>query len=302
MIAAGEIAGVAKPVSRVVLGTMVAEEADAFATATRLFDTFVERGGTAFDTAHKYGEGRCDAVLGSWMEARGVRDRCVVIGKGAHTPDCDPDSLTRQLHESLERLRTDHLDVYLLHRDNLDVPVGEFVDVLDEHRRAGHIHAFGGSNWTAARIDAANEHARAHGRAEMTVVSNQLSLARMLRPTFPGTVSAGDPTFRRWLDERGHALVAWSSQAAGFFTGLTPEGELAHAWFDEDNLERRRRVERLAGAMGAAPVSVALAWVLHQGARIFPIIGPREPPELESSLAALRVALDEQQLAWLDLR
>jgi predicted dehydrogenase len=159
------MAGVDTPVSTVVLGTMVTEFPETYAVGLGVFDAFFERGGTAFDTAHKYGEGLCDDALGRWMETRGVRDRCVVIGKGAHTPDCDPASLTRQLHESLERLRTDRLDVYLLHRDNLDVPVGEFVDVLDEHRAAGRIRAFGGSNWTLERVQQANDYAAANGRA-----------------------------------------------------------------------------------------------------------------------------------------
>lgn len=287
--------------SRVVLGTMVAEVAQERSTALAIFDAFYERGGTAFDTAHKYGEGRCDAVLGDWLESRGVRDECVVIGKGAHTPDCDPDGVTTQLQESLERLGTDHLDVYLLHRDNLDVPAGAFVDVLNEHHRAGRIHAFGGSNWTAARIDAANEHARAHGLVEMTAVSNQLSLARMLRPTFPGTVGAGDPAFRAWLDARDIALIAWSSQAAGFFSGLRPDGPLGHAWFDDGNIERRARAEQLAGALGHEPVTVALAWVLHQP-NVFPIIGPRHLRELGTSLDALDIELTSEQVAWLDLR
>ncbi len=266
-----------------------------------VLDAFFERGGTAFDTAHKYGDGLCDDALGRWMETRGVRDRCVVIGKGAHTPHCDPVSLTRQLHESLERLRTDHLDVYLLHRDDLDVPVGEFVDVLDEHHRAGRVHAVGGSNWTAARIDAANAYARANRRVEMTVVSNQLSLARMISPTFEGTVGANEPDFLAWLVERGHTLVAWSSQAAGFFAGLGPDGPLAHAWFDDANLERRRRVESLAAELGQPATTVALAWVLGQPYAVLPVIGPRRLPELRTSLDALALALTPAQLAWLDL-
>ncbi|MEN3272469.1 MAG: hypothetical protein V7636_1230, partial [Actinomycetota bacterium] len=269
------IEGVDTPVSRVVLGTMVTEHPESFAIGMSIFDAFFERGGTTFDTAHKYGEGLCDDALGWWMETRGVRDVCVVIGKGAHTPDCDPDSLTRQLHESLERLRTDHLDVYLLHRDDLDVPIGEFVDVLNEHHDAGRIRAFGGSNWTAGRIDAANEYARANGLVGMTVLSNQFSLARMIVPTFEGTVGANEPGFVAWLAERGLPNIAWSSQAAGFFSGLTPDGHLGHAWFDDDNLERRRRAETLAAERGCEPVTVALAWALRQPVDILPVIGPR---------------------------
>ena len=287
--------------ARIVLGTMVAEDEGTVALAHGVFDAFFERGGTAFDTAHKYGDGWSDIALGRWLTARGVRGECTVIGKGAHTPDCNPDGLTRQLHESLERLATDHLDVYLLHRDNLEVPVAEFVDVVNEHIAAGRIRAWGGSNWTAARIDEANAYAADRDLVGMTVVSNQLSLARMIVPTFEGCLGASDPEFRRWLDERGHTLIAWSAQAAGFFTSLTPDGYLGHAWFDDDNLERRRRAEQLAGELGVLPVTVALAWVLHQPPNIRPIIGPRSLDELRTSLAACDVDLTPEQVAWLDL-
>lgn len=285
---------------KLVLGTQVAEADGSRPLALEVFDAWFERGGRAFDTAHAYGDGATDAALGHWLRTRGVRDECEVIGKGAHTPFCDPEHVTTQLHESLDRLGTDHLDVYLLHRDDVAVPVGEFVDVLNEHHRAGRIQSFGGSNWTAARIDAANGYARANDLVPMTVVSNQLSLARMVQPTYPGTVSAGDPAFRRWL--AGHddiTLIAWSAQAAGFFAGLQADGLLAHAWFDADNLERRRRAEALAADLGVAPVQVALAWVLHQGDRVRPIIGPRAVAELDSSLAACEIALTVEQVSWL---
>lgn len=288
-------------IDRIVCGTQVAEPPNTDADAFPVWDAFAAAGGTWFDTARVYGDGASDRSLGAWLTSRGVRDHVVVVGKGAHTPHCDPPSVTRQLHESLDALRTDHLDVYLLHRDNLEVPVGELVDVCDEHLRAGRFRAWGGSNWTAARIDEANAYAAANGRAPMTYVSNQLSLARMVQRTYPGTETANTPAFLEWLAARDLTLLAWSSQAAGFFAGLPLDGHLAHAWYDDDNLERRRRVERLASKLDVASTTIALAWVLHQPARIRPIIGPRGVEEVASSLAAMGVALSAQQVAWLDL-
>jgi len=288
-------------IDRIVCGTQLAEPPGSVAEAFPVWDAFAAAGGTWFDTARVYGDGASDRALGAWLASRGTRERTTVVGKGAHTPHCDPMSLTRELHESLEALQTDHLDVYLLHRDNLEVPVGEFVDVCDEHLRAGRFAAWGGSNWTAARIDEANAYATENGRAPMTYVSNQLSLARMVQRTYPGTETANTPAFRAWLAARDITLLAWSSQAAGFFAGLSADGFLAHAWFDDDNLERRRRVEVLAAELGVAPTTLALAWVLHQPDAIRPIIGPRHVEEVASSLAAVDVVLSDRQLAWLDL-
>jgi aryl-alcohol dehydrogenase-like predicted oxidoreductase len=140
-----------------------------YADAAPLFDAFAEAGGTLFDTAFHYGAGRSDTIVGHWLHDRGMRDQCVIIGKGAHTPNCNPAAVTPQLMQSLEMLKTDHIDVYFLHRDNPDVPVGEWVDVLDEHFRAGRIRSFGGSNWTPGRIDAANAYAAWAGEVPASV-------------------------------------------------------------------------------------------------------------------------------------
>ena len=114
----GERPGLDKQVSRLVMGV---DNQQTLTHAATMFDDFVERGGTTFDTAYIYGGGRGEKLLGQWMTNRGNRDEVVVIGKGAHTPHCDPESISRQLPESLERLQTDHVDLYLMHRDNEDI-------------------------------------------------------------------------------------------------------------------------------------------------------------------------------------
>jgi aryl-alcohol dehydrogenase-like predicted oxidoreductase len=107
-----------------------------------MFDDYFERGGNAFDTAWIYGGGRFERFLGQWIKLRDVRDDVVIIAKGAHSPLCTPRDLSRQLFESLDRLGTDHAELYLMHRDNEEVPVGEFVDVSTSTSPAGRIAAF----------------------------------------------------------------------------------------------------------------------------------------------------------------
>jgi aryl-alcohol dehydrogenase-like predicted oxidoreductase len=295
------IAGVATPVSRIVLGTMVAFGDETWPTAMSVFDHFFEHGGNAFDTARRYGNGESDRALGQWTETRGVRSQVVVIAKGAHTPHCDPDTVTRELEESLDDLRTDYADLYFLHRDNPKVPVGEFVDVLNQHHRAGRIRAFGGSNWTAERVDEANRYAEQRGLVGFTALSNQFSLARMVRPTFPGCLDAAGEEWRAWLVRTGMPVVAWSSQAAGFFAADTG-APTARAWRDAGNLSRRDRTQQLAARKGVPATTIALAWVLAQPLPIFPIIGPRTLAELLSSLAAIPINLSPEESAWLDLQ
>lgn len=299
----GELPGIDKPISRLVMGV---DNQRALSHASVMFDDFVERGGNCFDTAHHYGRGALERVLGTWMSNRGNRDDLVVIGKGAHTPHCDPESVTTQLMASLERLQTDHVDVYFLHRDNLQVPVGEFVDVLDEHRRAGRIGVYGGSNWTIDRFEDANRYARENGKHEFTALSNHLSLARSLDVYWEGCVHVSDPASRAWLELNNIPLFPWSSQARGFFAGRaseedTSDPDLVRCFYSPDNFRRLARVEELATKLDVPTIAVALAFLLHQKFPVFPLIGPRTLEETRTSMAALDITLTDEEVRWLDL-
>jgi predicted dehydrogenase/aryl-alcohol dehydrogenase-like predicted oxidoreductase len=291
----GTLPGIDKPVSRLVMG--VDNQRD-LTHATVMFDDFAEQGGTTFDTAWLYGDGAQESLLGKWIRGRGVRDDVVVIGKGAHTPHCDPESLRRQLAESLDRLDTDHVDLYLMHRDNLDVPVGEFVDVLAEERAAGRVTAYGVSNWTLDRVDAATAYARQHGKAGFAALSNHFSLAEAYAVPWEGCVHVTDAASQEWL--RGHdlALLPWSSQARGFFAGRA-EPEVIHCYHSESNFGRRERARELAATLGVPATAVALAFVLHQPFPTFALIGPRTLTETHGSVRALDVALTPDQVSWL---
>ncbi len=299
----GEITGVGKRVSRLVMG--VDNQPD-LAHASAIFDHFVTQGGTTFDTGYIYGGGELEGRLGRWIANRGIREDVVVITKGAHTPHCDPESITRQLLESLERQGTDYADIYMMHRDNLEVPVGEFVDVMDEHLRAGRIHVYGGSNWTPARVDEANAYAAAHGREPFRVLSNHFGLAQAYDVPWTGCVHATDPASKRWLADRQISLLPWSSQARGFFTGRArpddrSDAELVRCYYGDDNFERLARAEKLAAEFGVDTTAVALAYVLCQPFPTFPLFGPRTITESRSSMAGLGVELSPEQVAWLDL-
>ncbi|NIK58013.1 aldo/keto reductase [Kribbella shirazensis] len=297
----GKVPGVDKQVSRLVMGV---DNQQSLTHAAVVFDDFVERGGTTFDTAYIYGGGRGEKLLGQWMKSRGNRDDLVVIGKGAHTPHCDPESITRQLHESLERLQTDHVDLYFMHRDNEDIPVSEFVDVLDEHFKAGRIKAYGGSNWSTARFDEANAYAEANSKQPFTLLSNHLSLARAYDVPWAGCRHVADDESQAWLRERQVALFPWSSQARGFFTGRakpedTSDQELVRCFYSDENFGRLDRARELAAVKGVEPTAIALAWLLHQPYPVFPLIGPRHVSETRTSTPGLSVTLTDEEVAYL---
>jgi aryl-alcohol dehydrogenase-like predicted oxidoreductase len=178
--------------------------------------------------------------------------------------------------------------------------------VLNEHQRAGRFKIFGASNWTLPRMDQANEYARKHNLSPISVVSNQLSLARMVEAPWQDCLSASDPASRAWLTRTQTPLLAWSSQARGFFRPrTTPEyrndPELVRCWYSEDNFQRLERARQLAQQLGVEAIHIALAYVLHQPFPTFTLIGPRLLNELRSSLASLPVKLSQEQLRWLNL-
>lgn len=295
--------GVALPVSRLVMGC---DNQRTMPHAAAMWDDYFERGGNTFDTAWLYGGGLQERLLGQWLKNRGLRDEVVVIGKGGHTPFCTPEDITRQLRESLDRLQTDRVDVYLMHRDNLEVPVGELVDVLNEQVRAGRIGIFGGSNWSIGRVAAANRYAKRKGLQGFGALSNNFSLARMVDPVWGGCVAASDEASRRWLKKTQLPNFAWSSQARGFFTeragrDKTGDAELVRCWYADDNFERRERAVALAAKKGVSPIAIAAAYVLHQPFPSFALIGPRTIAETVGSLECLRVELTPKEVAWLNL-
>jgi len=301
----GRVVGIEQPISRLVMGVTLAGAQMHIPHTYVLFDEFFARGGNAFDTAYIYGGGLSDQLLGQWMKSRGIRDQVVVLAKGAHTPDCYPESLTSQLMETLDRMQTDYVDLYMMHRDNPEVPVGEFIDVLNEHIRAGRMRAFGGSNWGIERVEEANAYAQSKGLRGFSAVSNNFSLARMVEPVWDGCIHASDPGSRAWFEKTQMPLFAWSSLGRGFFVvgdpNYTADQSLVHSWYAEDNFRRLERAKELAARKGVEPVVIAMAYVLNQPFPTFALFGPATVNEMSISMRGLEVELSPEELKWLNL-
>ena len=297
------IPGLAKPVSKLVLGY---DNQQTIPHTFVLNDLFFESGGNAFDTAFVYGGGNQEKLLGEWIKTRAIRDELVIISKGAHTPNCLPHKIGEELAISLDRLQLDYADVYFMHRDNLDIPVGEFVDALNALYDQDLIRGiFGGSNWSLQRVAEANAYAAANGKRGFGAISNNLSLARMVDPVWDGCVHVHDQEDCDWLAERQIALFAWSSQARGFFApgrsapDKLDDRQLARCWYSDDNFARLERATELAQAKGCLAINIAGAWVLDQPFPAFSLFGPRTLSELRCSLGNLTVPLTPAEHHWL---
>lgn len=311
----GQIPGIAKQVSRLIQGTTMVGSSNA-EKSFELLDAVFESGCNTFDTAHGYGGGDNERFVGRWINERGIRDKVIILGKGAHHNDdrrrVTPYDIKSDIHDSLARFKTDYIDLYVLHRDDPSVPVGPIVEVLNELKTEGLIHAFGGSNWTSARLDEANAYANDHGLTPFAVSSPNFSLAEQIaEPWWECVTLTGEAgkTERDWYRQTQFPLLAWSSLAGGFFSGAYTRANLADrdtnmcmgSYGSEANFDRYDRCAKLAAEKGLSVAQVALAWVLNQPMNVFPLVGGATPDEVKSNCDALDVTLTPDQLAWLNL-
>ena len=298
-----DLPGLIKPGSRLALGC---DNQTSDLHAFTMFDHFYGSGGRIFDTAFIYNHGMGDTYLGDWINARKVEDDVIVLGKGAHTPECEPKYIRPQVLKSLERLQIPKLDIFCLHRDNPDIPVDEFIDALADIKNEGLVDLIGASNWEMDRFSEARDYAMKNAKEPFTVLSNNFSLAEMIEPVWPGCVGVNDHYLKYLIEER-IMLFPWSSQARGFFIQKKEVMSNEHfsnptldeekrVWHYEKNLQRRQACFEVAKARNVQPIQVALAYVLHKSQLIFPLIGPRTIFESNSSIQATQLALTAKEL------
>ncbi len=306
-----------KPISQIGLGT-VAYNVENKEKWYEILDYFVENGGTLIDTARGYSTS--EEVIGSWLNERPIREKVVILTKcgltsqGILPEENYPDIVHNELSTSLQTLRTDYVDIYMLHRDNLEMTVEQILAPLNEEIAKGRVKVLGASNWEYRRVEEANQYAYKHNMKGFALVSNTLSLAVPSAAFYPGLVST-DKMGERWHIETGIPLVPWSSLARGFFTGkYTPdmrndaslkpgsfEARMVKVYCTDENFERLNRAKELGERKGYTAMEVALAWLLYKPFPIVPLVGPRECEELASCIKALSLSLTETEVKWLNL-
>lgn len=291
-------------------------ERDAFA----LLDRYVALGGNFLDTARIYSDWvpgekrRSERVLGDWLQDRGNRDKLVIATKGAHafiesldTPRTSAAEIRDDLEGSLRTLRTDVIDLYWLHRDNDAHPVEHFIDLLNDFVREGKIRAFGGSNWSAARLQAANDYARQSGQQGFTASQPMWCLGvSASRPSKdPGLVKF-DVEALRFHADSGLAVIPYTSQAKGFYTklALPPEQQpldlVQHDFYTTPCLAAGIVAKEIARRREVPPGAIVLAYLWSRTFPVIPVVGCRTIAQLEDCVAALSERLTTSELAALE--
>ena len=215
-------------------------------------DAFLALGGNLIDTAHVYsnwipGEtSRSERTIGRWI-ARHKREDIVLCTKGGHfdlarpsVSRVTPDDLRQDLRESLDCLQTDHVDIYMLHRDNPALGVDVIMDCLAEFVADGRVKYLACSNWTAARHKAANAYAAAHDMPGFVVNELMWSMAKPNAAALPPDYVLMDDEMMAFGKETGVSFFCFSSLAKGYLTkrylGQTPRDEAVYASAENEAL------------------------------------------------------------------
>jgi len=293
------------PSSRIGLGTGALGSRGSREDAYALLDAFVAQGGRLIDTAAVYSDwipgerGRSETVIGEWLSLRDNRSRVQISTKGGHPPlddlyrgRCDAVSLRHDVEQSLRRLRTDHIDLYLPHRDDPRVPVAEIIGTLGEFVREGKIGAIGVSNWHVSRI--AQARMLAAGPVANQLLGNILCL-KMPAPK-DDTLEVLDASSFRQAESEDLALMLFSSQCRGAFLP-SKLGRVVPTDYDNDACRSAiADIAALARALSLRAGDLVLAFLLAVSPRIIPLIGPQSSAQLAESMKALEVRLDAATL------
>lgn len=301
----------------------------------QLLDDAYERGFRRFDLARTYGMGKSEKIFGKWME-EGVRcgsvdrEEITVVTKGGMGNDkygdpdrelCTRESLRGELMSSLESLRTDYADLYMLHRDDPRIECSDFVDWMNELKQDGYIQRWGVSNWSHDRIKSACSYAEATEQAKPTASSPQLSLAVPKGLVWPSTESLSCPSKIdeiSWYKKEGIEIMGWEALAKGFMavpdlwsedsidTAFLngPDAEIGsndwrtqriqRAYCTPENYERRNIANMLAKESGLSLAQVSLLYSLQKGDHVSVLVGAEETKHLDEMAGLREWSLDSE--------
>jgi aryl-alcohol dehydrogenase-like predicted oxidoreductase len=254
----------------------------------KLLDYAVERGITLIDTAEVYGADHAsERVIGRWLRATGGRDRVVLQTK---TLAARPDHVAKAIEGSLERLQTDRIDLYLLHRFHDDVPLADTMTAIAQAIRAGRIGAPGCSNLTTEQLKSA---------------LNVSPPFKVVQPPYSLVAREIEGEFLEVCKRENIAVITYSPLGAGFLTGkydgTVPPGTRFDVipghrdiYFSDRNFDIVRRLRALSERVGVPMAKLALAWALRNPDMDAVLIGARRKEHIDNAIEALHMDAPEE--------
>jgi aryl-alcohol dehydrogenase-like predicted oxidoreductase len=275
-----------------------ADEADSFA----VLDAFTASGGNFIDTADAYSAwvpghkgGESETIIGQWMVARQNRDSVILATKVGHDRNLRRDAILEGAKRSLERLQTDHIDLYFMHNDDADTPFEESLGAFGELVNSGSVRWIGASNFTAERLAEALDVAEREGLPAVVAIQNEYNL-----------VTRGyEDGVRDVASARNVGAVPYYGLASGFLTGKyrpgggavdSPRAQSALARLDSRGVAVLAALDEVAQAHETTQAAVALAWLAAQPTVVAPIASARTVEQLNELLPFMSLALAPDEL------
>ncbi|QZY01136.1 aldo/keto reductase [Halobaculum rubrum] len=256
------------------------------------------------DTANVYSTGESEEIVGDAV-ASADRDELVLATKvfgemhdGPNGSGLSRKHILDQVESSLDRLGTDYIDLYQIHRWDEDTPIEETLAALDYLVETGRVRYIGASTMTAYQFT----------KALYTSDIEDYSRFACMQPEYSAVARYEEPNLLEVCEAEGVGVIPWSPLAGGFLTGKYERdaeptdgtrgaaSESVRGYFTEENWAVLDAVRSVAAEIDATPAQVALAWLLHQDAVTAPIIGPRSSEHLRENVAALSVELSPDQV------
>lgn len=277
-------------------------------TSFAVLDAFYEAGGRMIDTADVYSAwapghkgGESEAVLGEWLESRGVRAEMRIHTKTGMLGSSElytPEKIAESLDRSLNRLRTDHIDLYYAHRDYPELPIAEIVAGFAATVTSGKVRALGASNFDAARLGAALAAARTAGCAPFQVLQNEYNLVS--RDAYPTDLQA-------LCQQNEIAMLPYFGLASGYLTGkYRSANDLSQSvrgsrmtTLVETGAPMLAAMDAIAAQTGASLAAIALAWLRYQPGIAAPIASATSPAQLAQLIEGAQLELTAEQIARL---
>jgi len=277
-----------------------------------ILDAFTAKGFNFIDTADMYSYwidggagGQSETIIGNWLQARGNRDKVVIATKvggptGEHPIDVSKAHILTAVDKSLQRLKTDYIDLYYTHYDDEKIPVEETLEAYDALIKAGKVRYIAASNLSPERLTASLEASEKNG----------LPKYQALQPHYNLVERAGyESAYAPLAEKYGLTVFPYWSLASGFLTGKyrseadiskSVRGGSAAAYLNDKGLAVLAALDKVSAKHNTTQTTVALAWLLAQPNIGAPIVSATSIAQLDNLLAAPTLVLDSEDLALLD--
>lgn len=271
-----------------------------------ILDAFFEAGGRMIDTAEGYSSwvpgnrgGESETIIGEWQESRGIRREVLIgtkTGMGGSPGALKPEMVAKALEASLERLRTDYVDLYYAHRDDLTTPLDEVVAGYDALVRAGKARELGASNYTAERLAAVVAEAERQQATPFTALQPEYNLV---------TRSEYEGALQDLCMAKDIAVLPFYGLASGFLTGKyraeqdwagSPRGYALKAAADAGGWSVLSVMDEIARESSATHAQIALAWLNSRAGVAAPLASATSLTQLADLVAGATLELSPDQL------